>query len=318
MKFHRNLSSNVLSYKNLSFMVGLLIIGMVIVSSCVTTPTPTTPPITTQPSVTTTTTTIKYTTTTSTTTTTQEPIPTTTTPPMIIPSAGQKTIHLVIVADTNDIGIGVSVAIDSKNMQRLIEDVVSQSRGNLFLNKIVFQGYAITQENMLGAIDSLYVRQEDAIIFLYAGHGFRYQTTPSKWPIMNTLNHPTDFNRVIQKIKSKNPRQFIALADCCNTIKETRIRELPAEPRVLYPYENINRLFLISKVKIAASGSKPGQSAAGEDINGGYFTNAFITNVRKALMSPEGNWTAVFENTIKDVQVKSYYEQEPQYEKYDE
>jgi hypothetical protein len=222
------------------------------------------------------------------------------------------------VADTNDISIGKSVALDSGNMQRFIQDIVSQSRGMLFLNKIVFEGYAITQDNMLGAIDSIRVGRDDVIVFLYAGHGFRYETTSSRWPLMNTLNHATDFNRVIQKIKSKNARQFIALADCCNSVAEVFVREIPAEPRMVYPFENIRRMFLASGVKIAASGSKPGQSAFGEDINGGFFTNAFITNLRRALLDPDGNWTAVLENTRKDVLAKSYYKQEPQYEKSDE
>lgn len=247
------------------------------------------------------------------TTTTTRFITTTTT---TIPSQPQvSTLHLIIVADTNDYKIGPSVAVDSRNMQSLFEAIVSRSNGKLFLNKIVFEGISVTQGNMLGAIDSLRVRSDDVIVFLYAGHGHRYQSTVSKWPLMDTMNNPTDFLTVIQKIKGKYARQFIALADCCNTVIDMMYREPVSAPRYSFSYENIKRMFLTSKVNIAASGSKPGQSSLGNNVEGGYFTSAFATNLAEALLNTGWNWTTVMEKTKKDVLAKSDNKQEPQYDK---
>lgn len=292
---HRKLTS---FYQSFSVLLALLL--AVSLSSCIILPKPTT------------TTTTTTTATRPTTTTTTRYITTTTT---TIPSQPQaSTLHLIIVADTNDYKIGPSVAVDSRNMQGLFEAIVSRSSGKLFLNKIVFEGTAVTQGNMLGAIDSLRVRSDDVIVFLYAGHGHRYQSTSSKWPLMDTMNNATDFLTVIQRIKSKSARQFIALADCCNTVIDVMYREPVSAPRYSFPYENVKRMFLTSKVKIAGSGSKPGQSSLGNNFDGGYFTSAFVLNLSEALLNG-GSWTTVLDKTKKDVLAKSDNKQEPQYEK---
>lgn len=251
-------------------------------------------------------------------TTTTAPSVTTTTPSVtttlspVIPSASASTLHLIIVADTQDYKIGTSVAADSRNIQTLIEMIVYRSNNQLSLNKIVFEGASITQQNMLTAIDSLRVGANDIIVFLYAGHGHRYTSTTSKWPLLDTMNHPTDFLTVIKKISSKYARQFIALADCCNNVVDVQYRESRLANN--FPYNNIKRMFLDAKVKIAASGCKPGQTSLG-DPNGGYFTSAFISNLKAALYS-HGNWNTVFEKTRTDVLGRSGNKQEPQYHRY--
>ncbi|MDM8552021.1 caspase family protein [Desulfobacterales bacterium HSG2] len=244
--------------------------------------------------------------------TTTMPYVTTTQPTSpVIPSSSVSTLHLIIVADTQDYKIGSSVAADSRNMQTLIKLIAYRSNGQLSLNKIVFEGESITQQNMLTAIDSLRVGANDVIVFLYAGHGHRYTSTASKWPLMDTRNHPTDFLTVIKKISSKYSRQFIALADCCNEVVD-RYRERVSLNNN-FPYDNIKRMFLDSTAKISASGCKPGQFSYG-DGDGGYFTSAFISNLRNALLS-HGDWNTVLEKTRTDVFSRSGNRQEPQYDK---
>jgi hypothetical protein len=225
-----------------------------------------------------------------------------------------STLHLIIVADTNDYKIGRSVAVDSQNMQDLFEAIVSRSNGKLFLNKIVFEGYSVTQDNMMRAIDTLRVKSDDVIIFSYSGHGHRYQSTTSRWPLLDTLNHPTDFLTVIRNIYSKYSRQFIAIADCCNNVVDIRYREAPSPRSNDFPYEGIKRLFLNSNVKIAASGSEPGQMSYGNDYDGGHFTSAFISNLRSALFSSTGTWDMIFKNAQQNVAEKTDGDQKPQYE----
>ncbi len=217
------------------------------------------------------------------------------------------------MADTNDYKIGYSVEVDSKNMQDLFQGIVRRSKGSIYLNKLVFEGFSITQENMLKAVDSLRVRSNDIIVFLYAGHGHRYKSTMSKWPLMDTMNHPTDFLTVIQKIRNKYARQFIALADCCNNVIPTP-RDIEKRLSNDFPYENIRRMFLDSTVKIAASGSEPGQFSYSNDVVGGFFTSSFISNLKKALFSSEKGWKTVLYETRKNVLQKTNNAQKPQFE----
>lgn len=237
--------------------------------------------------------------------------------PVIAPSS-LSILHLIMVADTNDRKIGTSTAIDSMNMQDFFRAVVAQSKGKLFLNKAVLEGYAISRKNLLGAIDELIVRSNDIVIFSYSGHGHRYPSTPSRWPLMDTYTEATDFLTVIEKIKSKNPRQFIAIADCCNNVISAP-SYLIKSSRNAFLYEAVERMFLNSRVKIAASGSKPGQFSGGNDVDGGYFTYSFLSNLEKALSSPTGDWGPVFENAKKEVFQRTAnqppeYQQEPQYQ----
>jgi len=239
--------------------------------------------------------------------------------PVIAPSS-VSVIHLVMVADTNDRKIGTSTVIDSMYMQELFRAVAGQSKGKLFLNKTVLEGYAISRQNMLRAIDELMVRANDIVVFSYSGHGHRYTSTASRWPLMDTYVEATDFLTVIEKIRSKNPRQFIVLADCCNNVIDTGYYLKAVEPsRGSFLYETIERMFLNSRVKIAASGSIPGQFSAGDSRDGGYFTYSFVSNLTKALSSSAGDWGPVFENTKRDVVQKTAnqppeYRQEPQYQ----
>ncbi len=229
-------------------------------------------------------------------------------------SSAVPVLRLIIVADTNDSKIGRSVAVDSQNMQGLMEDIVSQSSGELVLRKIVLTGASATMHNMLRAIEYPTVKPNDVIVFLYAGHGHREQNTSTRWPLLDTVDGTADFADVIAKIKAKNPRQFIALADCCNEVVAR------AEARVFQrrqlSYNNIRQMFLTSQNYLGASGSGPGQFSYGDDNSGGLFTAAFVSSLNAALTSSQPDWNQVFEKTVAAVRQQSGGEQIPQYEKF--
>ncbi|QTA79771.1 Caspase domain-containing protein [Desulfonema limicola] len=227
-------------------------------------------------------------------------------------------LHLVIAADTSDSQIGRSVAVDSKKFQTLMEDIVNQSRGELVLKKIVLESNALNNNNLLRAIDFPKVNPDDIFIFLYAGHGHRFQSTPTRWPLMDTPGRVTDFAVVIEKIKNKNPRLFILLADCCNAVIDVPLRRFLYSARELN-FDAIKQMFLISDVQIAASGSLPGQFSYGNNEQGGLFTSSFLSNLSQALLSNGAGWEDIFQKTRQDVVNMSGLsgnEQTPQYQRY--
>jgi hypothetical protein len=244
---------------------------------------------------------------------TVKPVPPPVPPPPTSPL--DATLHLIVVADTTDPKIGRSVAIDSENMQEFFKSVAAQSNGKLKFRKQVLEGYAITNRNLIQAIENTTIYSKDVIVFSYSGHGFRRHTTASKWPMMNTKGSATDFAQVIAKIKAKQPRQFIALADCCNNFIDRApealsfraVRELSAEA--------IKCMFVDSNAEIAASGSEPGQFSYGNDSIGGFFTSSFLKNLEEALVSQSCSWKTVFEDARKEVLTISRDKQSPQYEK---
>ena len=228
------------------------------------------------------------------------------------------TLHLIIAADTNDSQIGKSVAMDSKKLQKLIEDIVNQSKGELALKKIILEGNSLNNNNLIRAIEFPKVNPNDLIIFSYSGHGHRLKSTPSRWPLMDTPGRITDFAVVIEKIKNKNPRQFIILADCCNALVELPARRFLYSARQLN-YNAIKQMFVLSNIQIAASGSLPGQFSYGNNELGGIFTSSFISNLTNALLSNGSKWEELFQKTRQDVvniSGLSGNEQTPQYQRY--
>jgi hypothetical protein len=236
-------------------------------------------------------------------------------PPAADPSLA--TLHLIIVADTLDNKIGQSVAVDSKNFQDFFQSVVNSSQGKIFLNKVVLEGRDITRNNLFATLNfvSPRIKSNDIVVFLYSGHGYRMQTKVSKWPVLNTREYATEFDDVITILKNSNPRQIIAIADCCNSFIDRGIRtaKILKAPEA-FSYQDIERMFLLPKTKIAASGSKVGQFSNGDDVDGGFFSAAFISNLRKSLLSSDGNWDKVFTGAVSVVSQRTQNEQVPQYE----
>jgi len=238
--------------------------------------------------------------------------------PVTEPNSNAVTLYLIIAADTNDSQIGKSVAVDSKKLQSLIEDIVSQSKGDLALKKIVLEADSVTNHNLMLAIDFPKVKPDDLVIFSYSGHGHRFQSTPTRWPLMDTPGSVTDFASVIEKIKNKNSRQFILLADCCNAVVERPERRLLYSGRK-FNYNAIKQMFVISNARFAASGCLPGQFSYGDNDQGGLFTSLFISNLSNALLSDGTDWEELFQKTRQDVvniSRLSGNEQTPQYQRY--
>lgn len=239
--------------------------------------------------------------------------PTVLTPPSQPETSVAVTLHLMIVADTLDPNIGKSVIRDSENTQNFFQSVVNSSQGKIFLNKIVLEGGSITRHNLMTALTYPRIKADDIVVFLYSGHGFRTTAKSSRWPMLNTKEYSTDFDEVISVIKSSNPRQFILMADCCNSYIDRGIRTVAPKMLETFAYKDVERMFLIPKTKIAASGSEPGMYSYGDDDSGGYFTAAFIANLKTALSSPDGNWDKVFTDAVSAVSQRTQGNQKPQY-----
>ncbi len=248
-------------------------------------------------------------------TTTTPTSPTTTpTPPAQPETSSGVTLHLIIVADTLDPNIGKSVIRDSENIQSMFQSVVNSSQRKISLNKIVLEGSSITRHNLMTALTYPRIKSNDIVVFLYSGHGFRTSDKSSKWPMLNTKEYSTNFDEVISIIKSANPRMFILIADCCNNYIDRGIRTIAPKMLDTFEYKNIERMFLSSNTKIAASGSVPGMYSYGDDDEGGYFTAAFISSLKTALNSSDGNWDKVFTEAVSKVSQRTQGNQKPQYE----
>jgi hypothetical protein len=237
-------------------------------------------------------------------------------PSNLQPNDQQVTLHLIIIADTDDNSIGESTQIDLRNMQKMMGEIVKQSTGRIVLKSLI-RDKRITRQELLNVLTRLQAQPRDIIVFHWAGHG--HGSPGAKWPYLDTAANTTDFQQVIKILNSKNVRQIIALADCCNApLIDTRAMYAPRLLRRQYFFpKNIEKMFIRPKINIIASGSKTGQNSLGTNSLGGYFTHNFLITLEEALLddnNPDSAWEKVMGITRERVLFDTRNKQAPQYE----
>lgn len=204
-------------------------------------------------------------------------------------------IHFIMVANTEDPRIGASVKKDVTNLYSEIKDVSTFLK--LPLNFVEISGANFGKAKVEEAINNLKPGTNDIVIFYYSGHGYSNDANASQaYPQFDlrqsrfddiyvaTLNVADVYN----KIKAKNARLNIVLADCCNsslgTLKpEGKSFALTTKSLLSWDRSFCNELFLNSRGSVLATAAKKGQYAYGNSDVGGYFTSNLVTAMEKYL-----------------------------------
>ena len=132
------------------------------------------------------------------------------------------------------------------------------------------------------------------------------------------LNNLGSFPRVIDQIKAKNPRFFIAMADACNNTLDFSAKGSVSRGINLVPIaDNYQHLFLGYQGYIIASSSKPGQLSWNQ-ANGGLYTQQFLRHLNEALDSSSSPaWSTIMEGAESLLVLKKkgkVFKQQPQSE----
>jgi Caspase domain len=217
------------------------------------------------------------------------------TTPATTPATTAAKIHLILVANTDDLRIGSSVKKDVNTMYSEIKDVSTFLK--LPLNYVEISGSKFGKANVEAAINDLKPGTNDIVIFYYSGHGYSNDQQAGKnYPqfdlrqsrfediLVATLNVAD----VYEKIKSKNARLNLIFSDCCNsslgTLKpEGKNFAQTAKSLLSWDFSYCYNLFMKTKGSILATAAKKGQNAYGNTDVGGYFTSNLITSMEKYL-----------------------------------
>jgi len=260
----------------------------------------------------------------------------------VISEAG--TFHAILIGDTEDGAIGISVQRDLSNIKKEVKEIAKLTEQKLDLH--LLEGSDFNTERVFETLCELEVEPDDAILLYVSSHGFREKTKIQKWPNIHfpgfldivegslayTSEQGLDQTEATAILLSKSPRLLISLVDVCNSVVDREV------PRAENPYqkalfiswlfpdseqkkENYTRLFLEERGAVISSSSGPGQYSLSTSRGGGFFTEQFLTALHQCTAKEEpASWDLIFEEarnkTVEKIQwymENGYLEKDEQY-----
>lgn len=242
-------------------------------------------------------------------------------------SSAPVTLHLMIVANTviDDIG---------EPCKKDYDHVLSEMRSVTRALNIPLKLYPVTGESFsLGSVKktlkSLKPSANDIVVYLYTGHGFRFDDQESRFPQMDLSkssyeeldNNYLAMADVFKEIQLKGARLNIVMSDCCNTpVGEdtptvSKGTTLYSRSSSNYSLGRLRQLFLYSRGSILSTASSPGETSICDE-SGGFYTLGFIRSLRKevsALNKEPVSWNSVMDNAIQAAKERSAREGDVQH-----
>jgi hypothetical protein len=181
------------------------------------------------------------------------------------------------------------------------------------VNVVAVVGGDFSCNKIRAAVDGLTVGANDAVVFYYAGHGFRRTSAQSKFPEFDcrraTGDRPTELVQIMDKLKAKSPRLLIGIADTCNVeippsaAPGPTVPALPANIR-----KAMKHLFMEYKGVATMSGSVPGEFSwyrtSGPWV-GGFFTTQFLAAFNESINddTTRPRWEVIMLRSIEAMEI---------------
>lgn len=208
----------------------------------------------------------------------------------------KTTLHLVLVANTNDKKIGKTCAVDMKNCLDTYKEVAEFLQIRFVPN--VISGDAFSKLNVEKAINNLRPAAGDIVVFYYSGHGFNEQKDAYTFPYLDLRDksyqeyggqYTMNMEAIYQKIKMKGARLNLVLSDCCNNDPSQTPNMTSDDPdtrvsSIGWDKNKCIALFLNPrKMSLLATAAQKGELSAGNISEGGFFTSNFLQSLEKHI-----------------------------------
>ncbi len=243
----------------------------------------------------------------------------------------QSTLHLIISSDNQNEDIRAGCQKDFEKTADFFKSMANEAHMAFNLHTLQFN-----KGEIYAFFEGFQCQADDAVVFLYTGHGFRKEDDKVIWPLMYyCLNHnpassgsaalancgvPLDW--VHQAIIGKKPRMSITLGNSCNIQpgqeegKEHHGELVDKEDADENNATTAHNLELLTRYQghILVSGASPGQFAYTNDEDGSYFINALVSVLGDGLTNDQfvSTWASMLKKVRDQVQ-KEKPDQRPQY-----
>lgn len=234
-----------------------------------------------------------------------------------IRNANAQQVHAILVADTLDGSIGAGIKENLKNVHALLADIEIVGEIPVIKTEVKDTGFNCKAIN--DAVSRLQSGPNDAVLFFYSGHGFRRDSTQTRFPEFD-CRRTSDLDRgdmatIVQELLTqKRPRFLLAVADTCNKevpglgfAAASAPFEFPAERKAAF-----RRLFLDYTGALMMSGAVPGEFSwyriaqpTPTDKLGGYFTNQLLRVLDQRILENGGKirWEDIATDATKTIAV---------------
>lgn len=242
------------------------------------------------------------------------------TPVTVTPVKKDKsaTLHFVLIANTLDARIGMGCSADEMNLKHEFA-LIAGALGVSFRQYIV-DGDAFSKARVVSTLNSLLPGENDIVVFIYRGHGFRWKNQSGDWPRMDLRFSPYDtisernsmnLSEIYSSLKSKGARLNIILGDCCNS--EINMSPVTNTNYLTFQIDNnsdlskLRRLFLGSKGIILSAAARKGE-VSWNTSQGGLYSMSFLQALREEvsyLNAAVSSWDNIVSKTINLARTKS-------------
>jgi hypothetical protein len=227
-------------------------------------------------------------------------------------------LHLVVVANTliGDIGAGCRSDRDKLDYEfRGIAEALGMGYKKYVADDNNFNKTYV--QNMLRGVSP---GPNDIVIFVYRGHGFRWDNQTDAYPMMDlrtssymsiTQNTSLGLSDVYNTFKTKGARLNIILADCCNN--NVGINQLSSASFLNSQSDNkpdlnkLKRLFMSARGNLICAAAKKGEYSWSNPF-GGFFTLSFIQAMKEKISyfnNTNSTWNDIITYTTKLAKDKS-------------
>lgn len=235
-------------------------------------------------------------------------------------NTGNTTMHLVIAANTNIGDIGMSCSRDQSALTAEFKGIASSL--GIGYKQYLINGDNFTKSALQNTLNTLYPGTNDIVVFVYRGHGFRWNDQAGAWPQMDLRSSPytriadntaMDLDYVFKTIKGKGGRLNIVLGDCCNSTIDmpsplTGSEFLAMQANNNYNGDKLRDLFMNYKGNLLATAASPGEVSWANNANGGFFTVSFLQSLREEISymrDDAADWRDLINNTVTGARRKS-------------
>lgn len=223
--------------------------------------------------------------------------------------ASAQTIHLLTIADTNDLNIGTGTSGNTRRVADFINGAAAEMKVTVSRQDISGNGFSCRK--ITEAVSLMKAAPGDVVIFYYSGHGFRTDDNATKFPDLYCGEEafsggaPRLVN-IAANLAKKGARLTIAIADSCNVLATQPLPPRPAAAIASVPVsreKQYRKLFFGHKGTLTMSGSIEGQFSWYMPEHG-LFTDQLLKALDTATQpSRQGLWSEVLPLALAEIKV---------------